>query len=176
MKYLTIMRHAEAQPSRENDFLRILTAKGEQDARLLGSFFENIRQKKQLPKIDAIIASSANRTTQTANAFAEGIQFPLADIRFSTDLYHAELQDVLMQLAQCERSVHVAWVGHNPTIESVCAALLWNNSEKEKAAIFSPASFAVLSLEVDAWAALSASIGSLEVFASPPYESFEPLL
>jgi len=180
MKYLTIVRHAEAAPSRENDFARCLTVKGERDAKALGSYFTQIsftqisfeknRQKKQLPKIDAMIASSAKRTTQTAHAFAHGIQYPLADIQFSTDLYHAEVQEVFGKLMQCGDAIHVAWVGHNPTIESVCAALLWNDAEKTEAEIFAPASFAVLSLEIDDWKELTASMGSLEAFASPPYE------
>lgn len=175
MKYLTIIRHAEAHPSRENDFARCLTVKGERDAKALGSYFiqvsfEKNRQKKQLPKIDAMIASSARRTTQTASTFSHGIEYPLADIQFSTDLYHAEVQEVFGKLMQCGRAMHVAWVGHNPTIESVCAALLWNDAEKTEAEIFAPASFAVLSLEIDDWKELAASMGSLEAFASPPYE------
>ncbi len=66
---LYLLRHAEAEPYRADDFSRKLTDKGERQARLVGAFLD----EKGL-KPDLILSSPVLRARQTAIIVAEELK------------------------------------------------------------------------------------------------------
>ena len=143
IKTILLMRHAKAaaEEAGESDFERRLTADGILTARqtattLLSSGF----------RIDRIIASAAERTRQTADLVAEGMQ--LSAERLDLDeLYLAPAK--MFEATLCERTFEdessVLVVGHNPGI----ASLICRWADKNLA--IHPATVAVFESSADTW-------------------------
>ncbi len=168
MKYLTLIRHAQAQPHQKEDFLRKLDRKGEKEAQWLPLFLSRTLQHGNIPLIDKLIASSATRTTETAKRVAYGLGFAIGAIQLEQSVYHAQLHDLLTLLkAVPNRFQHVCLIGHNPTIEWFCKEMLWEKEDKVQAQCFSTASVAVIELEIDHWEKSVLNLGALIKFASP---------
>ena len=99
------------------DYDRPLTPRGVEEAQDAGIVAKAFFLGKTL-----VIASSAVRTTQTAQKFVEA--FGQADIETHAQLYHATPQHWLEQLYGCPDDVaHVVFVGHNPAVSELATQL-----------------------------------------------------
>lgn len=110
---LTLIRHAAATPEQRgqsSDFERALSPLGEHEA---GRMAARLRAVHFAP--DRIVASSARRTIQTAEAIAAEIGLPLDRIEGSDDLYLASAARWVDYVVEVDdRFRHLALVGHNP--------------------------------------------------------------
>jgi phosphohistidine phosphatase len=111
-KRLILLRHAKS--SWENpglrDFERPLSPRGERDAPRMGIL---LRERGFCPR--AVISSDAVRARLTIELVAAEIGFPVVDIRYSNDLYHASPARLLHTLEDlAPQDDEVMLVGHNP--------------------------------------------------------------
>jgi phosphohistidine phosphatase len=109
-----LIRHAKSSWANafEKDFDRSLNDRGFHDAPLMGKV---LKEQGIFP--DAIFASAAKRTTQTATLIAEGLHFESKNIQFTQQLYHASdvtIADIIACLNDEWKSVFI--VTHNPGI------------------------------------------------------------
>lgn len=110
---LILMRHAEAGGS-HNDHERPLTPAGRTDAAAAGAW---IRQT--LPRVDAVVCSTALRTRQTLAA--TGIDAPA---RYADELYGGGIDDILEQIAAtADTAGTLLVVGHAPGIPATAHEL-----------------------------------------------------
>ncbi len=121
MKYLYLVRHAKSSWDfpELSDFDRPLNKRGKRDAPRMG-----LRLASKGLGIDAIISSPANRAITTAREIAVALDFPVADIVQSEDIYHSgmsSLMDVVKGLSNKLNSVIL--VGHNPGFTDIANQL-----------------------------------------------------
>lgn len=143
MRTLILLRHAAAGGA-YRDSERPLTPAGEQDAIAVGRWI-----RAELPRIDAVLCSTAARTRQTLAAV--GVDAPVS---FLDDLYGAGVDDILGAIAEVPDEVGTLLVvGHAPGIPATAAELATEASldrdETDPPALdglryFSAASLAVL--------------------------------
>ena len=110
---------AESENFLKKDFERDLEKSGVQEAINLGGF---IKQKKLIP--EQIVASSANRTLQTAYGLAGVIDFPEQKILQNPGLYNSGFQKIISEIQNTDISIStLAIVAHNPGISQACTAM-----------------------------------------------------
>ncbi len=113
MKTLYIVRHTKAvdQADGVSDFERPLSDRGRQEAQIMA---EQTQAFGLQP--DQFISSPAQRAFETAHAFAQVYQYPVAHVRTYPCLYHDMRVDMLLQLVQQldETSQTVMIFGHAP--------------------------------------------------------------
>jgi phosphohistidine phosphatase len=125
---LVIMRHANAEPTAASDEERVLTERGESDARAAGRWLA-----EEGTVVDHALLSSAARVLGTWARVAEGAGLDLEPEVDST-LYSAGPEtalDVIRLAADDVQALLV--VGHNPTMASVAQML--DDGEGEPGAI-----------------------------------------
>lgn len=123
-KNLIIMRHAEALDNSfgSPDYDRILSKKGIQDIKEISKSLIAHHLQPEL-----IIASSAKRTTQTAQILAESINFKEENIRFKKSLYNSTAQQILSEICSTEIPEAVQTllvIAHNPGISELAIELV----------------------------------------------------
>ena len=114
MKHVIFMRHAKSSWADFSlkDFERPLDTRGKTDAPVMAEQLKNI-----VPQMDALIASPAVRTTQTAEYLSNVYN---VNIQFNSYLYHGEPDAYLDALqALNEECKHVILFGHNPGITEI---------------------------------------------------------
>ena len=117
LKNIIIWRHAEAHPalaqSENQDLARMLTPKGNQQAKRMANWLN-----ERLPKDTLLLSSPAMRAFQTAQALR-------GEIKVNEALKpSANLQQVLAVLTSLETQVeHVLLVGHQPWLWQLVAHL-----------------------------------------------------
>jgi len=114
MKTLYLLRHGQAPwlPEFSDDFCRSLDETGEQQAAAVG-----LRLAQAEARPEMIVASSADRTRQTARIVAEALSYPEKHIRYAPEIYAADvwLLARLVQEHAANRNT-LLMVGHNPTL------------------------------------------------------------
>src|SRR5215213_2734063 len=112
------MRHAKAEPYGTSDLERPLTRTGRRDAAAVGLW---LAQRELAP--DHALVSAALRTMETCTEVRTAAGFDVEpDIR--AELYGAEADDILEAIAHVPPEVtSLLYVGHNPGVEVVAAAL-----------------------------------------------------
>ncbi len=143
MKYLFLMRHAQAETLgfQGSDHDRQLTELGEQQAR-------NMAEKigEQLSKIEFILVSSAARTLATAEIVAKHIALSNDQIKIDQRIYNAEsdvLSEVVHELPDIFSTVLL--VAHNPGVSELCF------NYTDQGISFRPASACLLKADVECW-------------------------
>lgn len=158
---LTLIRHAAAlseQPGRGSDHERTLSSTGERE---VGKIAIRLCAVACMP--DRIVASSARRTAQTADAIAAEIGYPLERVERSDDLYLAGAARLVEWLgAVADRTRHLALVGHNPGLSD-----LWDWLTDDDAASLPTCGVARFELDIASWAELAPGCGRLVAFDSP---------
>jgi len=122
MKHLTLVRHAKsswaapASPDRD----RVLTDRGERDARMMG---RRLVARKARPSL--IVSSPAARAQATARAIASALAYPTEFLQFEDQLYLAS-SDELLELIRSQRDdfSDLMVVGHNPGLTDLVNRLL----------------------------------------------------
>jgi len=118
IKNLLILRHGQAANGLR-DIDRPLTEQGRVDVQRVGGW---LRQQGVLPEV--VIASSAQRTTETAQlcCAAAGVDANIIDRKRS--LYHADCDGWLAELASLAEGINtVLLIGHNPTLSWLVSQL-----------------------------------------------------
>lgn len=113
-KKVYIVRHAKAAESL-NDYERPLTAAGLARTEELGE-----ELKRSGTRLDALYASAALRTRQTAGRLAEILDFPAEKIGYDEALYLTSEEAYFNILVGLDEDVHeVMLVGHNPEVSNL---------------------------------------------------------
>ena len=116
MKNLILLRHAKSswKDSSLDDFYRPLSNRGKQDAPKMA-----MRLKQRGIQIDLIISSSARRTSDTANIFADILNYN-SEIIFDRRLYAASERHILSVINHLDdKFTNVLLVCHNPGITNL---------------------------------------------------------
>lgn len=121
MKYLTLIRHAKSDWSKDSlpDFDRPLNSRGKKAAPLMG---RRLAERGTIPEL--LISSPAKRARKTAKLIARKLGIPKHEIVYRPEMYAAgeeTLVDVVGTLpGHCN---HAALVGHNPGISELASWL-----------------------------------------------------
>jgi phosphohistidine phosphatase len=113
MKYLTIIRHADASPatSGQSDFDRPLSLVG--TAQAIAQF-----DQLNLSGQPILYHSAAKRTSQTAELLE--LRHPnILDIVARKDLYNADLEQLLEVVEELWDHQHIILVAHNPGVSQL---------------------------------------------------------
>ncbi|MDF1752391.1 MAG: histidine phosphatase family protein [Verrucomicrobiales bacterium] len=144
MKTLFAVRHA--MPCRDfqgNDYDRPLSDIGASNCEKMGQHLLDYH-----PAIEAIRASSANRTRSTARLIAEQINFPEDEIVQDENWYLAPANVWLQVVQQLPEGCATAMIiGHNPGM-SEFSQMLQVEPEYQS---FPPLSISKLQLDIDYW-------------------------
>lgn len=116
--FLYLLRHAEAEPYRPEDFSRKLTGKGEKQAKSVGNF---LTDRGIQP--DLILTSPVVRARQTAGIVAEELKLDLpTEVPWMACGMNPER--ALAELAGYTRLDSLMIVGHEPDFSALVAHLL----------------------------------------------------
>lgn len=114
MKTLIIIRHAKSLQTFGNDKDRNLTERGHRDAAKMA---QKLLEKGY--KIDRIFSSTASRTAQTAEYFANANQIEPGKIKYFDKLYLAGVLEIEESILWLKENVNtLAVVGHNPGVSN----------------------------------------------------------
>lgn len=161
MKRLGLLRHAKSSWDNPglSDFERPLNKRGQRDAPRMGTL---LSERKVNPQ--RIISSTAVRARTTAELAAREMDFDVAAIQLSDDLYHAgagTMLDVLAELGGDKECVIL--VGHNPGITSLANHI----AADARIDNLPTAGFFFVEADIDDWRDLQHNPGRLLFFASP---------
>ncbi len=121
MKKLFIVRHSKAveMAADYSDFNRCLADSGIKKAKLISSFLA-----KEIDGVDLMVSSPACRALETAQIFAENLNYPSDRIILKQSLYHfGGIEKALNIIAHVDDDINSLMLfGHNPTFN----ALSWN--------------------------------------------------
>lgn len=161
MLKLFLLRHAKSSwdDVTLNDFDRPLSKKGVKDAPMMGKYFSKTYNKPQL-----IISSPARRARETAELFAESIDYKIEKISFDEHIYEATLEDLINTVLKIEDAYDkVMIVGHNPAFTELA------NYLTEEVTIDNIPTCGVLALEfkIKSWRKIDRKSGSLLSFDYP---------
>jgi phosphohistidine phosphatase len=160
MKTLHLIRHAKAEQAdySKKDFYRALTTSGMMDAARMA---RNLAETK--PQIDLIICSPAERTTRTAEIFADQLKFDSEKVVYFEELFDGRLQEYLKVINEIGADKNeVILVGHNPNISYMAEYLTGNDiGDVPTSGIVS------IVFENLNWAEISKKSGQLVSFVSP---------
>lgn len=116
MPTLVLIRHARAEPNRDDDLNRALVARGREDAARLQGW---LLGRDLTP--DRVVLSPSARTRETWQVAAPALSEVVEDRR----LYEGGTEQLKAVIAETPSSTEVlAMVGHNPTIEQLLAGLV----------------------------------------------------
>ena len=149
MRTLHLLRHAEANWQTSGpggDHARRLSARGVQQARGVGAHLRGAR-------IELVLASSATRTMQTAEALGLGVP-----IRSCEAIYNAGAMTILDELlSMSDGCANVVVVGHAPGIPALVHLLADGSSDAEARSLiayrYPPATLSTLTVHCS-WAKL----------------------
>lgn len=166
MRRLFLIRHAKAQPAAsQNDYHRALTGRGRADAQRMA---RALAVRHLSPEV--VIHSGALRAKRTAEIFADEWA---GEVELLEDgaLYDAT-ESALFARARAlpNARAHVAFVGHNPGLGELAAALAGSGAQSElrrMAAKFPTCAVAVLDFSVGQWTDIARHSGSLALFLTP---------
>ena len=98
-------------------------------------------------KVDQMISSSAVRAYETARLIADALEYPLDNIKKESDLYHADVDQILSVVFGVNDDVNSLMIfGHNPTFTSFANQFLEHKVD------WMPTSAIVsVSFETDKW-------------------------
>ena len=116
---LFIMRHAAAEQNATQDFNRVLSETGKQEAAQAARFLKDYSVSK-------IVASYVKRAMQTANIIMESI--PPTELEMATEFYDAGEDDVLNLIThQSDLNKSILLIGHNPLLYHLILSLIDKN-------------------------------------------------
>jgi len=122
---LVLLRHGKsAYPPGIDDHRRPLAPRGRREAGLAGGWI-----RKNVPPIDHIICSTAERTRQTLDA--SGLVTPAALVDFTDEIYGAYPEELLGVIAAANSSDRtLLLVGHAPGIPGLAESLADSGSNQ----------------------------------------------
>jgi phosphohistidine phosphatase len=168
MLTLMLLRHAKSDWPKggQADIDRPLNERGERAAKLMGRYMGD---NGLLP--DLALCSPARRTKQTCElAMKELATIP--EVRFEQDIYSFSDGSALLKCLRRNGGAAqtVLLVGHNPAIAGLALKLAGMGDDRLHAQIsekYPTAALAVITFEIDDWAALAEGAGTLLRFVRP---------
>ncbi|MFQ5562127.1 MAG: histidine phosphatase family protein [Parvularculaceae bacterium] len=167
MKLVSLLRHARAvgRSAGVRDLDRPLTARGREDASLMGAF---LAAREQPP--DLALCSPAARTRETLNAATD--HFPEPPHAIFDDAIYAAAPATLLAAVQASPNQfgHVLLIGHNPGIHEFALGLAAASEEHAMARLekkFPKGALAQFAFDVAAWRETNFAGGRLIAFARP---------
>lgn len=121
MKRLYIVRHAQKieEIPQQDDYDRELSQKGLDDAILMAE-----KLASNNPKIDLIVASPSKRTRDTAEIFAEKLDYKKS-VMYNEVLYMAFVNELIETITYTYDTVeNMLLVGHNPSLTALAITLV----------------------------------------------------
>ena len=165
MRRLLLLRHSKAEPSAgRDDYERVLTASGRDDARHVGSY---IAAHEMIP--DLVVYSSAARTRETAEIAMACWPHPT---RWMSEdgLYEATRHFILAVIQGLSDDAGSAMiVAHNPGIAETANVLAGSGSRDERlrlASKYPTSALAVLDFSVARWSEIEPRSGKLAKFVT----------
>lgn len=160
-RILIVMRHAktEEQGMAQKDFERNLTARGKNDALMMAE-----RLMKKGFKPDKIIASSANRTIQTAEIVAAHFGLPLSSTVLLPELYMCQaynIENAILSLPEDTKTCLL--IGHNPSVSD----FIYDIDSKAITRDMPTAGLAVFSFKDNNWQNFGEQKKKFELFDYP---------
>jgi phosphohistidine phosphatase len=149
MKTVLILRHAKSSWASDTlpDHDRPLNERGKRDAPRIGRL---LREEDLLP--DLILTSTAARARATAHLVADASGYE-GDIKKSRSFFHAPAGTFVQALRRLpDEYERVLLVAHNPGLEELLDALTGEEETLPTAAL------AVVTLPINRWSALQASV------------------
>jgi phosphohistidine phosphatase len=166
MRRLLLLRHAKTVPlTQEDDFGRVLTERGRDDARRIGEW---LADENLVP--DRALYSGAARARETYEIIAKALPRAPEAVEQNA-LYEATrflIVGLLRELPASARAPLV--VGHNPGMADVANLLTGEGAGAERlrlASKFPPGALAVIAFDRPDWSDLGARTGRLERFITP---------
>ena len=156
MKKLLLIRHSRAEKEvNGKDKERPLKYTGMQDAAFMA---EKLKEKSLVPPV--IITSPALRAKTTAEIFSEHFKQPDAEVNKA--IYEASEETLIKVISQLpEEHDFIALIGHNPGVSQVIYYLTGEAKEVHTTTT------AIIELNIDKWASVSANSGTLAFFSWP---------
>lgn len=156
MPLLVLARHAHTVPALDagtDDFDRPLSPSGAQQAQRMGEFLAEYAEEVA-GAVDTVVASSALRTVETAEAVAAGLGLAPSVVVRDPSLYSGWVTDWAEAMVSIPSDAAGAViVGHQPTVSEVVAHVTGGH-EGGSSPHFPPSSIAVFRLE--SWSQLDA--------------------
>lgn len=170
MKVLGLFRHAKSDwgDPRARDFDRPLNARGRKGAAVMGKHIieHGIRWQR-------VLASPAVRVTETIELSTRASSRPVG-INWDRRVYlasSASLLDVLREQDEDGSPASILIVGHNPSLEDLIFDLVPDDGTSPLRDVveekFPTAAYAVLEVDIDAWAELGDTPARLVHLARP---------
>jgi len=158
VKNILIIRHCEAEmdSSSRRDFDRLLSKKGEAQAKRLGEHVEGLSLE-----LDALYVSPAKRTMQTASLLMQALTAS-PRLMDAEELYEATENVLKAVVNRFDQEFNaVALIGHNPSVSG-----LFNYLSTDFCS-FTPGTCAWMSFEVDDWQEISSNSGKVHGIFEP---------
>lgn len=158
---LIVMRHAktEEQQLDQKDYDRNLLERGKNDALVMAGI---LKEKGFLPEI--IIASSANRTVQTAEIVAKEFDYDLEKIQSNSDLYLSSSRTLATVVESLNDEIESCCIiAHNPGVSEFVFDM--NRGAIDRA--LPTAGFVVFSFLAKSWEDLFMVKNKVELFEYP---------
>ena len=159
-KQLLLLRHAEAQTFApgKTDHARELTSHGIEQAQQMS---QQLSELNYFPEI--IYASNAQRTTSTAEIFAQKLNYPAKNIIFDASIYETTTEVMLWLINKIPNQHQLAlMIGHNPTITYLVEYLV-----QQSMGGMPTCGLALITFEVTEWGQVSAGTGVLNWIKHP---------
>jgi phosphohistidine phosphatase len=159
-KNLVLVRHAKAMQAEfgGKDFDRTLNEKGITDAMQMGNKMANKFSEKPV-----FVSSSAMRTLQTAQLFAEQFKIEAHKIICRDEIYEASTRILLNEITLLDANWNTVFMfGHNPGI-----SYLAENLTKEYLAGFPTCGVVSIAFEVENWSEISSGTGKMLFYEYP---------
>ncbi len=150
MKYLTIVRHAEAEPLRNlhSDFERSLTECGIGQAKQISR-----KTAQNILRPEMLVSSPAQRAVQTARIFAAAFNIPQDAVLTDMLIYTGSASDMIQVISHWNDAIgSVILFGHNPTVAELTMRLYPQFSGS-----FPTCSVCSLEFPADSWKKLAAT-------------------
>ena len=162
MKKLILVRHAKTEQITDyskSDFDRKLLPRGHKDSAIIANQLES---KDHIP--DLFISSSAKRALQTAEIFAEYLDYDVDDIQEEQFIYDGyTTSEMISYLGQFEENYDTIIVfGHNPDIASLTVNLV-----DEDLYHFPTTCATVVKFNVSNWKEIEVRSGELSTYIYP---------
>ena len=144
MKYLTIIRHADAPflNINQDDFDRNLSEKGFKQSKQAGQ-----KLAKHDIEFDLMLSSSAIRAINTCQMIALELKYNIKEIKLINNLYYADRNGLSQIISNTKKDIKsLAIVAHNPAIHKICEEIT-----KSKINNFTTCSLIHICLKIDSW-------------------------
>lgn len=162
MKTLICLRHAEAERSNlGGDHTCGLTAKGKNDAKLIGKFMlENALHP------DFVLCSDAVRTRMTLQGISKHIE--PKKIAYENALYESTIDAYINALRACDDGIQTLMIiGHNPVMHMLASQLAHDDGLQnfnQLMCMYPPGSVSVFDVPITQWADLAFQKNTLAMF------------